>query len=253
MKNYCKELGFLTLLLLPNFLFAGTPAKLVTGNESVTIYSGPSLTFRPIRNITEKTEFAASSKNIQGRDGDYYKILVKFKNGNRQIGFVPTTSPVKIEGVIAGSGEDIDAIPTLFLAKASLQAAFYVFRDSRMYWTLGYMNYPVPNFYLKPFIGQFFTESASSVVGGFSLGTDHFFGDSLSFFSEVGAGMVASPKEGTVFKGSESANALVQASAGLRINAELAAVSFGFGQTGIFNGNNSFVGWNLGFTLEVGL
>jgi hypothetical protein len=217
----------------------------------VTIYSGPGRNFRPIRSLSQKAEFPASSKIVEGKDGEYYKIIVKFKSGGRQVGYVPTDAPVTFEK--NENAEDVDALPTLFLAKSSLQAAFHVLKNSRLYWTLGYLTYPTPNFYLRPFAGQLLTETASSVLAGLGLGTDHFFSDRFSFFSEVGAGMVAAPQADAIFKGSESANILLEAMAGVRFNAELAAVSAGLGQAAVLNGNNSYVAWSLSFTLEVGL
>lgn len=220
-------------------------------NISITIYSGPGRNFRPIRSISKKADFTASSKLVQGKDAEYYKVLVKFKNGNRQIGYISVDSPVKFE--TAEGAEDVDAMASLFQAKASLQAAFHVLKNSRMYWTLGYMNYPLPNFYLRPFAGQLLTDTASSIILGMAVGTDHLFTDSFSIFSEVGGGLVAGPKQDAIFPGSESANSMLDAMAGVRFNAELAAVSVGLGQTAIFNANNSYVGWSLSFTLEVGL
>jgi hypothetical protein len=220
-------------------------------NVSVTIYSGPGLNFRPIRTISKKAEFISSSKLVQGRDGEYYKVLVKFKSGNRQVGYISTEAPAKFE--VGESSEDVDAIATLFQSKANLQAAFHVLKNSRMYWTLGYMNYPLPNFYLRPFVGQLLTDIASSILVGTAVGTDHLFTDSFSFFSEIGAGFVAAPRPDAVFQGSESANTMLDAMAGIRFNAALAAVSIGLGETAIFNANNSYLGWSLSFTLEVGL
>jgi hypothetical protein len=237
--------------LLVGISWAQGNSTVITGERPVTIYSGPGRNFRPIRSISQKIEFAASSRLAQGKDGNYYKVLVKFRDGHKQVGYIATDAPVKL--VRSLDTEDIEHYSSLMLSKSSVQAAFYVLKNSRMYWTLGYTDYLVPSFYLKPFAGQLLTETSSSIVSGIEMGTDHFFTEMFSFFTGISTGLVFSPRDNAVFPGSASANALLTGTAGIRMNAELAAVSIGFGQTALFNGNNSYLGWNLGFTLEVGL
>jgi hypothetical protein len=235
--------------------WASSATRLTTGDALVTVYSGPGFRFRPIVAITKKTELVASSRIYQGKDGEFYKVLVVFKNGRKQIGYVSVLAPVdlSINSNAKAGDDDIDTYKDLALAESAMQVGFHTLKNTKVFWTLGYLKYPAPSFYIKGLVGQLLSETASSLMVGGEVGTDHFLSNTVSIYTSLASGSLIVPREDLVFEGSKNFNMFLQGGTGFRFNAEFAAVSLGALQAVLFNQNNSFISWGLGMTLEVGL
>ncbi|HEX4926340.1 MAG TPA: hypothetical protein VFV50_19755, partial [Bdellovibrionales bacterium] len=171
--------------------------------------------------------------------------------GQKQIGYISTREKVRLDE--SAEKEEIENYRSLSLAKSAMQAAFYGLRNNRLFWTIGYLKYPAPAFYLKGFIGQYFTQNTSSMLFGGELGTDHFVSGPWSIYTSLGAAFMVIPRDDAVFRGSSSFSYFVQGGTGIRYNTSLAAVSFGPVQSLVMDSGNSFLVWGMGVTLEVGL
>jgi len=173
-KSFFQKLGllfglvsgiFLVQLLFLNTADAAAGSRLTTGDAAVTVYSGPGFRYRPILTITKKTELPASSRIYQGKDGDFYKVLITYKTGRRAVGYINVNSEVDLN-INDRTAEDIEAYKDLGLAESAMQVGFHTIKNSKVFWTLGYQKYPAPSFYLKALIGQLLSETASSLLAG---------------------------------------------------------------------------------------
>ncbi|MEQ1875911.1 MAG: hypothetical protein ABL958_04640 [Bdellovibrionia bacterium] len=226
-------------------------SKLVVLSDDVLVLSGPSFGYRPITVANKDRSFPVSNQLVQTPEGDFYKVLVTFKSGQKSIGYISSREKVRLDE--SSEKEEIENYKPLALAKSSMQAAFYGLRNNRLFWTIGYLKYPAPAFYLKGFIGQFFTQSTSSMIFGGELGTDHFVRGPYSLYTSLGAGFMVVPRDDAVFRGSTSFAYFFQGGTGIRYNTSLAAISFGPVQSLVLDSGNSYLAWGMGITLEVGL
>jgi hypothetical protein len=246
----------LSLVLFIGLIFefqakADIQSKLVVLSDDVLVLSGPSFGYRPILVANKDRSFPVSNQLIQTSEGDFYKVLVTFKNGQKRIGYISSREKVRLDE--SSEKEDIENYRPLALAKSSMQAAFYGLRNNRLFWTIGYLKYPAPAFYLKSFVGQFFTQNTSSLMVGGELGTDHFVRGSISLYTLLGAAFMVIPRDNVVFTGNSSFATFVQGGTGVRYNTSLAAISVGLIQSLVMDSGNSYLSWGGGMTLEVGL
>jgi hypothetical protein len=238
-------------LLLFSQQVLATGYGLTAIGDEIPVYSGPDINYRPIFSLLKGKSLSSDSQMIQTPTGDFYKVLVEFKGGRKQIGFISAKEKVKIDR--SDEAEDIQGYKSLALAQSAMQAGFYTLKGTSFYWTLGYLKYPAPSFYIKGFVGQFLSKLASSVILGGELGTDHLITDKMSVYTAFGLGGMFAPKENILFDGSKNSNGFFHGGSGLRFNTELAAVSVGLLETLVLNSNNALLSWGAGITLEVGL
>lgn len=238
---------------------ASAKASLLTLSDGVIVYSGAGTFYRPIAVLPAKTEMMSSTKVVRSRDGQFYRVLVKLSEKRTAIGFIPTTAEVRYSKDDRDEDE-LEKYGDVALINRAVQVTFASLRDKHYMWTVGYMDYFGPGFYMKYFAGQYLapsegaTGNMTSTVGGAEIGNDALLFNSVSGYVAYGLGVFAPASKDDIFAGSTRLNAMMQGSVGLRLNFDgFASLSAGGTQTVFFNQNNSYVthGWML--TLEVGL
>ena len=250
-----KVFAVLAITLLFCDGMASTGAQLVIDGEGIIVYSGPSVKYRAIGITDRGQKLPVSLQKIPGYKevGDFYKVLVKVKPGNRKrLGYISSSEQVRIEHT--SEDENIDSYQDFLLAKSAVQLAFAVLNDKNYQVALGYLIYPLPNLYLKAFVGQALSLTRASFLAGIEVGVDYFIGGPWSAYLSFAPGMVFSNGSDQLFLGSKPVTQVIQGGAGLRYNAgEHAALSFGLLQAGYFNTATGVLLSGMMITLEVGL
>lgn len=239
------------------FAFASQTAeaksRLITVKDGVVAYSGPGDYYRPLAVFPAKTELAASSQIIRGKNGAYYKVLVKLSEKKSVIGYVniqalATFVSDKLED------DDLSKYGDVALVNQAVQITYSILRDSASLWTVGYMKYLSPGFYVKGFAGQYISKQANASVAGGEVGNDALLFGRVSGLVSYDLGVFSPSTPGLIFEASSKINAMMQAGFGLRYNfGGLASMSGAITQAVFFNGNNSMVTSGALVTLEVGL
>ncbi len=229
--------------------------KIETLSDGILVYSGPSRRFRPLMRVRKGRKFAASSTIVQGKDGDFYRVLVvSARSKRKRIGYIFVDEPVSIIGESKETEEELTEIRSFAQAESSLQLSTWFLKDSLYIWGVGYQKYFAPEFYTKAFIGQLFNKVSGSLTTGVEMGMDQSFSGQFSLFTSFAFGVVVVGQEDVLFPDSKELNYLVVGTGGLRFHADqYASVSLGFGQTAIINHNNSYTSPTVGFSVEVGL
>jgi hypothetical protein len=228
-------------------------ARLITMQDGVVAYSGPGEYYRPLAIFPARTELAAGSQVIRTKDGAFYKVIVKLSEKKSVIGYVSLQAMAnymndKIED------DDLSKYGDVALVDKAAQISISLLRDQGALWTLGYMKYVKPGFYVKGFAGQFSNPMAKATVAGGEVGNDSLLFGNISGLVSYDLGLFMPSDPGTVFEASSKVNAMMQGGFGLRYNfGGIASVSAGITEAVFFNGNNSFVTSGGTFTLEVGL
>ncbi len=221
--------------------------------DGVVAYSGPGEYYRPLAIFPARTELPAGSQVIRTKGGAFYKVIVKLSEKKSVIGYVSLQAMAtyvddKLED------EDLSKYGDVSLVSKAFQLSFSMLRDQSSIWTLGYMKYLKPGFYVKAFGGRFTNPSANASVGGGEIGNDSLLFGRVSGLVSYDLGVIMPSQSGTVFEGSSGVNALMQAGFGLRYNfGGIASMSAAATQAVFFNGNNSLVTSGGTVTLEVGL
>lgn len=228
-----------------------TNANLILQEDNVPAYSGPGFSFRPLLLLKKGTKLSVNPQIVQTKEGDFYRVLLVFKSGRKRIGYISVARKTTLENT--SQAEELESYLDLELADTALQINMNYMRSDRLYWTLGYMKYPAPSFYLKAMAGQYFSQTSASPLVGGEIGTDHFITNVISLYTSFGLGIVAAPQDNELYEGSTALNLFSHAGTGIRYNANLAAVVLGIGQNAVFNGNNSELAWAINLGLEVGL
>jgi len=250
-RSLVFSLLFFTVFTAGQTTFA--KARLMTMQDGVVAYSGPGEYYRPLAVFPARTELAAGSQVIRAKDGAFYKVIVKLSEKKSVIGYVSlkamaTFMDDKIED------EDLSKYGDVALVSKAFQLSFSLLHDQASVWTLGYMNYLKPGFYMKVFGGRFASPDASATVAGGEVGNDSLLFGRVSGLVSYDLGLFMPSQSGTVFEGSSSLDAMMQAGFGLRYNfGGIASVSTAITQAVFFNGNNSLVASGATVTLEVGL
>jgi len=233
-------------------LYAATGAKLAVLGD-IVIYSGPSVRYRPLATASKGQSFPVSLRRVIGAGGvEFFKVLLRFRNGGVRIGYISVTDPVEIQ--TSDVNEDVDSYQSLALAKSAVQFSFGGLKDGNYEVAAGYLVFPAPDFYLKAFAGQFVTPVTGNPLLGVEMGLDHLITGAFSIYGLVNTGAVFPANPGSIFAGSSSVAEFLQGGFGLRYNAhEFAAVSLGMIETGLYSNDNSFISSGYYVTLEVGL
>jgi hypothetical protein len=252
-----SRIGFVCLILLtsvaawsPN---ARAKARLITMQDGVVAYSGPGEFYRPLAIFPARTELTAGSQVVRTKDGAFYKVIVKLSEKKSVIGYVSLQAMAnymndKLED------EDLSKYGDVALVDKAMQISFSLLRDQGAIWTLGYMKYVKPGFYVKGFAGQFSNPLAKATVAGGEVGNDSLLLGNISGLVSYDLGVFMPSQAGTVFDASSKLDAMMQAGFGLRYNfGGIASISAAVTQAVFFNGNNSLVTSGGTFTLEVGL
>lgn len=241
----------LTLFLFPRP--AQAKSVIVTLAKGVVVYSGPGIFYRPLAVLPANSELRASSKIVNTKDGRFYRVLVNLSEKKKVVGYIPQNPAVRYFKESLDE-EDLEKFGDVALIHHAVQASFSMFRDQHQLWTLGYMNYLKPGFYVKGFAGHYSTAAHNAFTAGGEVGNDALLIGPVSGLVSYAAGVFAPNEAGTIFEASSSVNAMVQAAVGARYNIRgVAAVSAAATQAVFFNANNSFVTFGLNLTLEVGL
>lgn len=150
--------------------------------------------------------------------------------------------------------DDLTKYGDVALIDKAFQISFSLLRDQASIWTLGYMKYVKPGFYVKGFAGQFSAPASKATLLGGEVGNDSLLVGNISGLVSYDLGVFSPSDTNTVFEGSSKLNAMMQAGFGLRYNfGGIASISAAVTQAVFFNGNNSLVSSGGTFTLEVGL
>ena len=200
-----------------------------------------------------KTELRSSTKPVVSKYGSFYRVLVKISDAKTVIGYVSAKADIrKVDDSLAE--DDLEKYGDAALVSRAVQLSYSALRDRTSMITAGYMHYLSPGFYVKGYVGQFITPLTSATVAGGELGNDALLIGHVSGLVSYSAGLFSPSSAGTIFDGSASLNALMQASFGLRYNVSgIASLSAAATQGVFFNANNSYVTSGLTATLEVGL
>lgn len=232
---------------------AHAKSRLMTMQDGVVAYSGPGEFYRPLMVFPARTELVAGSQVIRTKDGAFYKVLVKLSDKKTVIGYVSlqaTATYVK-DGL---EDDDLSKYGDVALVNKAFQLSFSSLRDQASMWSIGYMNYLSPGFYVKGFAGQYISPAANATLAGGEVGNDSLLFGRFSGLVSYDLGVFMPSQSGLVFSGSSGLNAMMQAGFGLRYNfGGIASASIAATQAVFFNGNNSLVTSGGTATLEVGL
>lgn len=226
---------------------------LTTMEEDIQVYSGPGERFRVLAVLPAKTEVKASNSIVTSQSGRFYRVLVKLGEKQRAIGFIPVNAQMRI----GGEDQDEDELSkygAVSLISKAIQITFSSYRDKQSSYSLGYMHYLSPGFYVKGSVGQLITPLTSGNFAGGEIGNDSLLAGPVSGFVSYGAGVFMPSAAGSIFAGSTSFNVMMNAAFGLRYNLEgFASFAIAGIQTAIYNQNNSHVTTGVQLSLEVGL
>lgn len=232
---------------------AEAKTRLMTLGEGVIVYSGPGEFYRPIAVLPAKTEIPAGSKPVSSKNGSFYKVLVKINEAKTAVGYVSLRADVRAMEDDT-SDEDVEKYGEIALVNQAFQLSYSALQDKNYIYSLGYMKYLSPGFYVKGYVGQFTAVTATASIAGGEIGNDALLFGPFSGLVSYAAGAFAPSSEGAIFQASSSLNAMMQAGFGLRLNMRgIASLSAVATQVVLFNANNSWVGSGGMFTLEVGL
>jgi hypothetical protein len=240
----------LTALSIPNAKAAMT---LTTGEDDIQVYSGPGERFRVLATLPNKTEIKASNQIVTSSAGRFYRVVVKLGENQTAIGFIPISAQIRI----GGEDQDEDELSkygSVALISRAIQVTFGAYRDRQSFYTLGYMRYLSPGFYVKGTVGQWITPITNGNMLGAEIGNDALLVGSVSGFVSYGLGVFMPSSNGAIFDGSTSYNVMMNAAVGLRYNFEgFASVAVAGSQAVIYNSNNSLVSTGIQASIEVGL
>jgi hypothetical protein len=227
--------------------------KMSIKEDNVTMYSGPSFRFRPIRTLDKGAVLRASPNQKDGPDGSFYEVYYTFKKSKRKvIGYISTGAAVEMEG--GDTQEDLTQYVKLELAETAIWASFSALSKENYLWAFSYVKYPGPGLYLKFLGGQFINLSSSNTVVGAELGLDQIVYKKISIYSSFAWTMLFAAQEEALFEASQGVTPFVYATFGARYNIDrYAALSAGLLFASLFNQNNASLISGLGFGLEVGL
>ena len=244
--------SFAAVLLLP-LEQAEAKARLMTLSDGVIAYSGPGQYYRPLSVFPARTELRAGSKVITNKNGAFYRVLVILSSKKKAVGFVSVQSNVRfVDDKL--EEDDLEKYGEVALVNKAVQASFTAFQRKSSMWTLGYMKYLSPGFYVKGFGGQFSDDQNSAMLGGGEIGNDALLVGRVSGLVSFGLGLFSPTKEDAIFAGSEKLNMTMMAAVGARYNmGGIVSISLSGTQAVFFNANNSLVTRGLMATLEVGL
>jgi hypothetical protein len=243
---------FASLVAASNAHAAGAKLVILT-DESINIYSGPSVKYRPLASAHKGQSYPVSLRRVPGKNGgEFYKVLVMFVGGQKRIGYIDVNEKVQIEG--SDQEVDVDSFESLALSKSSLQLSFMGLKNGTYEVALGYVVYAAPSFYFKGFAGQVVNAQTGNGILGGEIGLDHLVRGAWSIYGLVNGGVELPASNDAVFPGNNQTSGFMQGGFGARFSAgEYAAVSAGVVQSAFFNNNNGFVSTGYMATLEVGL
>lgn len=248
--RWLSSVIFLFLVATP---LAHAKTKLVTLGEGVIVYSGPGEFYRPVAILPAKTEMRASTKTVSSKNGTFYKVLVKVNEGKQAVGYVSVKADIRAVDDELGE-DDLEKFGEIALVNQAFQLSYTALADKNYVYTVGYMKFLSPGFYVKGFAGQFSAPTASATVAGGEIGNDALLFGSVSGNVSYAAGLFMPSSEGAIFQASSGMNAMMQAGFGLRYNMRgVASLGAMMTQFVAFNANNSFVSSGGMVTLEVGL
>lgn len=244
------------VLLLALFGFGTTAqakARLMTMQDGVVAYSGPGEFYRPLAVLPARTELVAGSKIVRTKDGAFYKVIVKLSEKKNVIGYISVQSMATYMNDKLDD-EDLSKYGDVALISRAGQLSFSLFRDQASLWTIGYMKYLKPGFYVKGFAGRFSNPAGGAAAAGAEVGNDALLFGRFSGLASYDLGIFMPSQPGTIFDASSGTNAMMQAGFGLRYNfGGIASISGALTQAVFFNGNNSLVTGGGTLTLEIGL
>lgn len=253
-RFFCRAAALLSSLSIFAFVSSGEAAmKLLTVEPDVTVYSGPGEHYRVLMVLPDKAELSASEEITSSRSGRFYRVVVRYDEKQKAIGFIPVNAPVRV-GELDQDEDDLTKYGAVALFGKAFQVSFGGYRDSQSMWTMGYIHYLSPGFYVKGFGGQWSTVVTSAFVAGGEIGNDALLVGAFSGFVSYGMGLFSPSGDGAVFAGSSKYNVLMNATLGIRYNIDgFASIAFAGSQIAFYNQNNSLVSTGLQASLEVGL
>ena len=250
LKRGLISIGLAVIGLLTT-LPADAAVTLTIVGDNVVAYSGPGEKYRPLAILNSKTELRASSKIFDSPQGRFYKVIVRTGENQRAIGFIPMNAAVVLSG--AEDNVDLEKFGVVALVDSAVQFSYASLRDRQSIWTLGYMKYLSPGFYVKGFGGQWLAPLAQGTLAGGEIGNDALLYGAVSGFVNYQFGGLSTGQD-NFFAGSTSINVFMGAAAGLRYNlGGIASMAVGINQVVIYNANNSLVSNGLLVSLEAGL
>lgn len=227
---------------------------LTTTEPDVVVYSGPGEQFRALRVLPNKQEIKASSTIVSSASGRFYRVVVQLGPNQKSIGFIAITAAIKVGAENDEDSDDLTKYGAVALVSKAVQFTYASFKDKNYAFTLGYVHYLSPGFYIKGFAGQWAAPLANAALAGAEIGNDALLVGSVSGFVSYSAGIFAPDSQGAIFAGSTSLNTLMLAALGLRYNLEgIASVAIGLTQGAAYNQNNSMISTGIQASLEVGL
>ncbi|MBL7687550.1 MAG: hypothetical protein JNJ49_05905 [Bdellovibrionaceae bacterium] len=254
LRFFCRVATLFVALGTVGFSSSSEAAmKLLTVEPNVTVYSGPGEHYRILMVLPDKAELSASEEITSSRSGRFYRVVVRYDEKQKAIGFIPVNAPVRV-GELEQDEDDLTKYGAVALFSKAFQATFGGYRDAQSMWTLGYLHYLSPGFYVKGFGGQWSTAVTTAFVAGGEIGNDALLVGAMSGFVSYGMGLFSPSGEGAVFAGSSKYNILMNATLGIRYNIDgFASLALAGSQIAFYNQNNSLVSTGLQASLEVGL
>lgn len=226
---------------------------LTTGEDDIQVYSGPGERFRVLAILPNKTEIKASAAIVTSSAGRFYRVVVKLGENIKAIGFIPVSASMRI----GGEDQDEDELSkygAVALISRAVQITFGSYKDKQSFYTLGYMRYLSPGFYVKGTIGQWINPVTNGNMFGGEIGNDALLVGAVSGFVSYGLGVFMPSAAGAIFDGSSNYNVMMNAAVGLRYNLQgFASIAIAGTQAAIYNPNNSLVSTGVQASLEVGL
>jgi hypothetical protein len=245
--------GLFFLIAILATLQANAAMTLMTIEDDIQVYSGPGERFRVLATLANKTEIKASNSIVTSQAGRFYRVVVKLGENQRAIGFIPVNAQIRV----GGEDQDEDELSkygAVSLISKAIQITFASYRDKQSAYSVGYMHYLSPGFYVKGNVGQWITPFTSGNFGGAEIGNDALLAGPVSGFVSYNLGIFMPSAANGIFDGSTAYNMMMNASLGIRYNLEgFASFAIAGTQAVIYNQNNSYVATGVQVSLEVGL
>lgn len=227
-------------------------SKLKIEADGILIYSGPGFKYRSITEAKKGKYYPVSKKLAQGRGGSFYKVLISGRSKRKRVGYISDKEDVKI--VYSDDDEDVDSYRSLALAEKSIQLGFTAYFKSLYFMQAGYQKYPLPNLYLKAYVGQALTQSNSNSMAGVEVGSDQLIYKNISIYTLLTGGVIVAPEKNSIFTGSSFLNFFINGGFGFRYHVdEFAAFGIGLMNVSAYSNNASQLSAGIGLNVEVGL
>ncbi len=263
-RSHCQILFMLmqiSFVILVGSIASSIVCSTAWSNEMIgvgsdtPVYPRPNSRYRPIFILKTDKSLKVSPKIVKSDPINFFKVLLYRPNGKSIIGYVAETANVRIKTDTVDD-DDFVNYSEQALSSRSISSSLGFYRGSNYLATLGYQYYLSPGFYMKFYVGEWFSPTGGGDHFGGELGNDTLISRQISLIFALGLGTLLPAQNDGVFLASQSngVNYLLRGIVGVKWNGG-GRVSFGLEgvQTVLFNSNNSLVTFGGQLSIEVGI